>query len=136
VPPVHHSTRDRRSPGEWWKVQHREPTLMIESSEDEEEAEEDNADNEEVNEDIPGTFPADLELPELLFVASLGPEPNSYRQALLRPDVAQWTKAAEEEIEAHSQNGTWELADLPAGCRAIGSRWVFKVKHNADGSIE
>ena len=66
-------------------------------------------------------------------MASLGPEPNSYRQALMRPDAVQWTKAAEEEIEAHSQNGTWELADLPAGRRAIGSRWVFKVKHNADG---
>src|SRR5882762_10102774 len=30
----------------------------------------------------------------------------------------------------------WELADLPSGQKAIGSRWVFKVKRNADGSIE
>ena len=109
---------------------------MIESSEDEEEAEEDVVDDEEADEDIPGAFAADLEPSELAFVASLGPEPHSYRQALMRPDAAQWTKAAEEEIEAHSQNGTWELADLPAGRRAIGSRWVFKVKRTADGSIE
>ena len=109
---------------------------MIESSEDEEEAEEVDADDEEADEDIPGAFVAHLEPPEFTFVASLGPEPNSYRQALLCPDAAQWTKAAEEEIEAHLQNGTWELADLPAGCRAIGSIWVFKVKHNADGAIE
>jgi len=90
-----------------------------------EKADEDEADNEEANEDIPGTFTADLEPPEFAFAASLGPEPNSYRQALMSPDAVQWTKAAEEEIEAHSQNGTWELADLPAGRRAIGSRWVF-----------
>src|SRR5882762_11254423 len=61
VPPVQCSTRDRRSPGEWWKVQHREPTLMIESSEDEEEAEEDLVDDEEADEDIPGMFIAHLE---------------------------------------------------------------------------
>src|SRR5882762_53775 len=133
VPPVCRSTRDRCSPGDWWKVQHREPTPMIESSEDEGEADEDEEDNEEAHEDIPGAFTADLEPPEFTFV---GPEPNSYRQALLHPDAVQWTKAAEEEIEAHLQNGTWELADLPAGHRAIGSRWVFKVKHTADGSIE
>jgi len=80
---------------------------MIESSGDEEEADEDEAADEESDEDIPGVFTADLDVHTLLFAASLGPEPNSYRQALMCPDAAQWTKAAEEEIEAHSQNGTW-----------------------------
>jgi len=28
------------------------------------------------------------------------------------------------------------LVDLPPGAKAIGSGWVFKVKHNADGSVE
>jgi hypothetical protein len=32
--------------------------------------------------------------------------------------------------------GTWEVVDLPPGQKAIGSDWVFKVKHNQDGSIE
>ena len=60
---------------------------MIESSEDDKEADEDETDNEEANEDIPGTFTADLEPPEFAFAASLGPEPNSYRQALMCPDA-------------------------------------------------
>jgi len=30
----------------------------------------------------------------------------------------------------------WELAQLPPGKRAIGSRWVFKVKQKPDGSID
>lgn len=34
------------------------------------------------------------------------------------------------------ENGTFELVELPVGAKAIGSRWVFKVKRNADGSIE
>jgi len=33
-------------------------------------------------------------------------------------------------------NGTWELVDLPPGAKAIGSGWVFKIKHNADGFVE
>jgi len=102
------------------KVQHREPTPMIESSEDEEEADEDDAADEEANEDIPGAFIADLECPESAFAASLGPEPHSYRQALMHPDAAQWTKAAEEEIEAHSAK--WHLGACRFACRAQ-SHW-------------
>ena len=33
-------------------------------------------------------------------------------------------------------NGTWELTTLPGDRRTIGSRWVFRIKRNADGSIE
>jgi hypothetical protein len=40
------------------------------------------------------------------------------------------------EIEAHLENGTWELVRLPHGKTAIGCRWVFKIKRNADGSID
>ena len=34
------------------------------------------------------------------------------------------------------KNGAWEIVDLPQGEKAIGSGWVFRVKRNADGSIE
>ena len=30
----------------------------------------------------------------------------------------------------------YELTELPKGRRAVGCKWVFKIKHNADGSIE
>jgi len=43
-------------------------------------------------------------------------------------DGANWVEAALKEIEAHVQNGTWELAQLPPKKRAIGSRWIFKVR--------
>src|SRR5713101_2129528 len=55
---------------------------------------------------------------------------------MARSDAVQWKLAAEEELDAHSRNGTWELCDLPQGRKAIGCRWVFKVKHKADGSVE
>jgi hypothetical protein len=40
------------------------------------------------------------------------------------------------EMQAHFENGTWQLVQLPAGRKAIGSKWVFKIKRNADGSVE
>jgi hypothetical protein len=63
-------------------------------------------------------------------------EPLSYAEALRRPDAEQWKHAALEELNAHSTNGTWKLVPRPAGKKVIGSKWVFKVKRNADGSIE
>ena len=40
------------------------------------------------------------------------------------------------EIQALEKNGTWTVEDLPVGKRAIGSKWVYKIKYNSDGSIE
>ena len=63
-------------------------------------------------------------------------EPRSFADAMRRPDADQWLEAAQHEIQALLDNGTWELVELPPGRKAIGSRWVFKVKRNADGSVE
>lgn len=40
------------------------------------------------------------------------------------------------EIRALEDNHTWSLVDLPPGKKVLGSRWVYKIKHNSDGSIE
>jgi len=44
-----------------------------------------------------------------------------------------------EEHQAIMDAGVWEvfeMNDLPAGRKLVGSRWVFKVKKNSDGSLE
>ena len=33
-------------------------------------------------------------------------------------------------------NDTWDLVPLPKRKNVVGSHWVFKLKHNSDGSIE
>ena len=40
------------------------------------------------------------------------------------------------EIDSLHSNRVWELVELPEGRKPVGSKWVFKVKTNADGSIE
>src|SRR3954469_22208540 len=68
--------------------------------------------------------------------SAISSEPRSLAEALKRPDAEEWRRAAMEELQAHELNGTWKLIELPAGKKAIGSRWVFKLKHNADGSTD
>ncbi|KAI5670896.1 hypothetical protein M9H77_11260 [Catharanthus roseus] len=41
-----------------------------------------------------------------------------------------------QEIDALEQNGTWILTSLPPGKRALGSKWVYRIKYKADGTIE
>lgn len=63
-------------------------------------------------------------------------DPISSREALAREDSQLWRKAMADEIESHKQNGTWEMCCLPPGRKAIFSKWVFKIKYTADGSVE
>ena len=41
-----------------------------------------------------------------------------------------------EEMDALTNNGTWDLVCLLVGKKAIGCRWVFTVKVNLDGLID
>ena len=60
-------------------------------------------------------------------------EPKSYAEA---SKFDCWNKAMETELTALEQTGTWKLVDLPPNIKPIGCRWVYKIKHHADGSIE
>ncbi|KAM2542715.1 hypothetical protein TB2_022112 [Malus domestica] len=39
-------------------------------------------------------------------------------------------------MEALQRNGTWNVVSLPQGKRPMGCKWVFTIKHKADGSID
>lgn len=41
-----------------------------------------------------------------------------------------------EEIKAFENNQTWNLTCLPPKKKAIGCKWVSKIKSKADGTIE
>jgi histone deacetylase 1/2 len=59
-------------------------------------------------------------------------EPTNVKQALAD---SQWLKAMQAEYSALMNNNTWSLVPLPAHRRAIGCKWVFRIKENPDGSI-
>lgn len=60
-------------------------------------------------------------------------EPKTIAEAL---EDTNWRQAMLDEFQALQQNNTWTLVPLPPHRHAIGCKWLFKVKQNADGSIE
>ncbi|XP_020211585.1 uncharacterized protein LOC109796311 [Cajanus cajan] len=60
-------------------------------------------------------------------------EPNSFAEAS-KHDC--WIKAMKDEITALEANHTWTITSLPPNKTAIGCKWIYKIKHNADGSVE
>jgi transposase InsO family protein len=63
-------------------------------------------------------------------------DPKTFKEAMASPDADKWYEAMVTEMQAHVKNGTWELVELPRGRKAIGSKWVFKIKRAADGSVD
>ncbi|CAI7777644.1 unnamed protein product, partial [Closterium sp. NIES-54] len=63
-------------------------------------------------------------------------EPATLKEALESSDAEEWKKAMESELTSIEENGTWELVELPEGRKAITSKWLFKIKSDADGKIE
>lgn len=46
-----------------------------------------------------------------------------------------WKAAMDTEMASIGENNTWEHAYLLAGHKAIGLKWVYRVKRDPDGSI-
>jgi hypothetical protein len=59
-------------------------------------------------------------------------EPICFEQAVGNP---KWDNAMDEEMATLDANATWELVALPKDKKAIGCKWVYKVKHNTNGSM-
>ncbi|XP_022852676.1 uncharacterized protein LOC111374254 [Olea europaea var. sylvestris] len=47
-----------------------------------------------------------------------------------------WQKAMDEEISSIEKNNAWKLTELPEGKKAIGVKWVYKIKKNIQGKIQ
>jgi hypothetical protein len=69
------------------------------------------------------------------FVLSLhsNPEPTSFTG---ENKFDCWRQAMKVELSALESTSTWKLVDIPDHVKSIGCRWIYKLKHHADGSIE
>ncbi|KAG8477680.1 hypothetical protein CXB51_027679 [Gossypium anomalum] len=70
--------------------------------------------------------------PRALCADKVEVEPCTVEEALSHPD---WRLAVQAEFDALLANSTWVLCPLPSGRKAIGCKWLFKIKKNPDGTI-
>lgn len=70
-----------------------------------------------------------------IWMANHEPEPKTYDEAIKGDDKDKWFDAMQEEIKAMRTNNTWDIVPLPEGRKAVGSKWVFKLKRNANGDF-
>ena len=63
-------------------------------------------------------------------------ETRTVKEALSSPVREKWIAAMDEEMDSMRVNQVWDLVELPPERKAIGNKWVLKVKRKADGSIE
>ena len=63
-------------------------------------------------------------------------DPVTIEDALTSPDKSKWRHAMEMEVKSLKENDVWELVELPKDRKAVGSKWVYKIKTSADGTIE
>uniref|UniRef100_A0AAV1TXN3 Reverse transcriptase Ty1/copia-type domain-containing protein n=1 Tax=Peronospora matthiolae TaxID=2874970 RepID=A0AAV1TXN3_9STRA len=63
-------------------------------------------------------------------------EPTTFEDAVGGPDQVHWRKAICAELDSMKLRGVFRATKLPSGQHIIGTKWVFKIKRKADGSIE
>ena len=68
-----------------------------------------------------------------LMTELINSKPSSFEEDA-QHDV--WQEAMVEEYDSIMKNHVWEVVPRPQGKKAVGSRWIYKVKHATDGSVE
>ena len=63
-------------------------------------------------------------------------DPLDYEKAMSGENKSKWLEAMSEEMENLACNNVWELVDRPVGQKVIGTKWVLKVKRDANGKVE
>ena len=60
-------------------------------------------------------------------------EPSNFEEDA-QNDV--WKEAMVEEYDSIMKNQVWEVLPRPEGKKVVGSRWIYKVNHAANKSVE
>ena len=63
----------------------------------------------------------------------VGKEPTKYEGAVQKKE---WVEAMTEEYQSIMKNDVWDIVLNPEGKSIVSSKWIFKIKHAADGSIK
>lgn len=62
-------------------------------------------------------------------------EPKNYEEAMTCKNSQKWLEAMLEELRSIEDNDTWKKLQLPPGRKAIGCKWVYKLKTDGQGNV-
>ena len=73
-----------------------------------------------------------------LAIMTLDGEPEGYRELVKVSETERklWEEAMKRELTSLEENCTWEIVDQPNNANLVDSKWVFKIKRRADGTID
>jgi hypothetical protein len=63
----------------------------------------------------------------------LDEEPTTFEEAVQK---GQWKEAMMKEHQSIMKNEVWEIVPKPKEKSVVTSKWVYKIKHAADGSVD
>ena len=69
-------------------------------------------------------------------LVSAANEQHALVEAISIPDKAKWQEVMEKEMKSLHLNEVWKLVETPPNRRIVGSKWIFKWKFGADGSVQ
>uniref|UniRef100_H3H7A4 Integrase catalytic domain-containing protein n=1 Tax=Phytophthora ramorum TaxID=164328 RepID=H3H7A4_PHYRM len=59
----------------------------------------------------------------------------SYDEVMRSKYKDEWLRAMESEMKSLEDHRTWKLVDMPSDKKAIGCKWVFRIKRDPSGKI-
>jgi hypothetical protein len=60
-------------------------------------------------------------------------EPTCFEETIQKKE---WVDAMRKEYQSIIKNDVWEIVPIPKNKDVVSSKWIYKIKHVADGSIE
>jgi hypothetical protein len=60
-------------------------------------------------------------------------QPYSFEEA---DKLQVWKDAMLEEYSSIIKNNVWDIVSRPKNKSVVSSKWIYKIKHAADGSVE
>lgn len=92
-----------------------------------------NDQNNEINSESESSYCANL-LNSIHSINGIS-KPSSFKEAMNDENKDDWIEAMNDELNSLKKNNTWSITKLPAGRKAIGSKWVYDIKTNEHGEI-
>ena len=63
-------------------------------------------------------------------------DPQTYAEAMSRPDATKWELACEDKKHCFERMGIYEIVPHPENRKVMGSKWVFRIKRGPTSETE